>query len=164
MGATAIYALPWPELTDVANGPASFQALAESTEAALHKGACTLVTAVTKATTGAGENVTSTAKEFTMGPINLPADAHTVLITWSIALDFSVGGVFDQWATWDGTTLYRPVYNSYADGNTRDRTYTFTAAVKDQAAGDHTATLGLVSTGGASMWVKNLSYNVVALG
>ena len=164
MGATAIYALPWPELDDVADGPASFKGLAEATEDAIRSVACTLVTNVIKEYTGNNDMVGAAVREFNMGPINLPANAHTVLISWSVCLDASQPGSFHQWAKWDGTELYHPVYNTYSDENTHDRLYSFAIGVDDQLAGDHTASIGLQCNGSCNVWIKHLSYSVVALG
>lgn len=166
MGATAIYTLPWPELTDVADGPASFQNLAQSLEDAIRSGACSLAGTTTSATTGNNDYVPNgSSREFNMGPINLPADAQTVLINTSICLDASQPGTFTQWAKWDGVDLYRQVYWTHSDDNTHDRLYSFAAAVSDQVAGNHTASLGFSSTAGqADVWMKNLSYSIVALG
>lgn len=164
MGATAIYTLPWPELDDAADGPASFQNLAQATEAALKTVACTLVTTYMKEYTGNNDLVANTPREFNMGPVTLPSAAQTVLINWSVCLDASQPGVFGQWAKWDGVELYHPVYNTYSDDNTHDRTYSFSAAVADQVAGSHAAVIGLNTSGSCNVWIKSLSYNVVALG
>lgn len=165
MGATAIYTLPWPELTDVADGPASFQNLAQATEAAIRSGACSLAGTTTSTTTLNNDSVQAQSREFAMGPINLPADAQTVLINISVFLDASQPGSFTQWATWDGADLYRQVYSTHSDASTHDRLYSFAAAVKDQVAGNHTASLGFsASAGQAHLWPKHLSYSVMALG
>jgi len=164
MGATAIYTLPWPELDDAADGPASFQALAEATEDALKTVACTMVTTYTKEYTGNNDMCGATPREFNMGPVNLPSAAHTVLIWASVNIDVSQPGIFDQYVKWDGVELYHPIYNSYSDTDTHDRTYGFMAARQDQSAGNHSAAIGLYSGAGANMWIKHLMYSVVALG
>lgn len=164
MGQTAGFALPWPELVDSADGPDGYQKLAQASETAIRTNALRLLGQGIAADTGSVE-VRATPWE-TPFTVALPATARVVICTVNVCIFFAgaTTGLFDMYSEWDGVKQFHAVLNSYSNGNTDDRGYTWQYALKNQSGGNHAASIGMFSGTGAVIHTKGLSHSWVALG
>ncbi|HEY5785342.1 MAG TPA: hypothetical protein VIT65_11240 [Microlunatus sp.] len=164
MGQTDAYLLPWPDLPELADGPDGFMDLALATEAAIKNTSGGLVK--TWNNYYAPDRISSGGSpvDSNLGSVNLPAPARTVIITYSLTVAVGTGGQHDLYGYWDEQQVFFARMQTHSDSRTMDRSYVFTTAIKNQAAGDHSFRMRSWPAGSCYMSIKAMIGSVVALG
>lgn len=100
-----------------------------------------------------------------LGPIAIPSDASSVVITGTFTLNIINDGATDLAGAFNSAEVFHSILTHHSGSGDTDRTYSWTGVAKNIAAGSYSGCwLGLMSGAGAIIHVKNLAYSWVAFG